>query len=752
MELNKAADITNLLNQKKKYLTNVLPTAYDSSLQNIVTRNENHYYLQFNFNNSTQLPHQGFKIHVSGTLKNYQNILDIVFNFCQSRKLNFKYISNSNNIIANLSGHGTVWSSGKFITIYPSNLNEFKKSIAALYKLSSLKKLSGIDIVSDRRFKDSNVIYYRYGVIVGPDKTIYNPQNKEDKYEDYTKILYYLPSWIEEPFPVNVDDGKKSSKLFKKYIPLKAVNNKPSGSTFVVRDQENNKLILKNAKYGYMDESGTTQIQLLKKEMDNLKRLNSYTFLPTYIDNFKEDEDFFLVESFMPGENVDAFRADTRNSFISSEKRMKTIVRYKKIVMNLLIKIHTLHKDNIFLGDISSGNVLIDMKENVVNFIDLAQSRLIKKVDKHYFFYRTAGFFDENTPYLSFLEQDKQQLGYLIIAMFTRANMFLKIDTSGKMSFNFFEKYIKTYNIPRIYIYLVKSLLFSPSISLSTLIKRLAEDDEFQPILTLENETCNVSSILNRLQNAVNTAILDNLQFDRLKVKIKCTDYIFSDSISNIRYKYLLNKRVVLKPSIKNHLFKELLRFDLLLKNNSKINLSNVISLLVCCIKNMESLTQQNEIEKVIQDVIENYKVIKNSKLLGYRMINTSSYLSPYIDDGMAGFLLVLLIYRDKTESDVYDLEIYQIINNLKKAIMPKSGGFSNGLSGIIFSLSLYQKAFQDNKIKKYIRIMVNRLPLYCICSNNNAYLVTSAFNSISLELKDGNMGVIDVLANFVQE
>ncbi|WP_456318933.1 class III lanthionine synthetase LanKC N-terminal domain-containing protein [Bacteroides thetaiotaomicron] len=27
--------------------------------------------------------HQGFKIHISATIKNYEQILDIIFNFCK---------------------------------------------------------------------------------------------------------------------------------------------------------------------------------------------------------------------------------------------------------------------------------------------------------------------------------------------------------------------------------------------------------------------------------------------------------------------------------------------------------------------------------------------------------------------------------------------------------------------------------------------------------------------------------------------
>ena len=110
-----------------------------SSLSHI-TRDAKHYYLQFNFSNE-QLPHQGFKIHVSCTEQNFQNILNMVYQFCIQHKVTFKYISNYRNLLTNLSGKSSIWSSGKFITIYPKDVHTFKKIIAKLYSLFTLHEI-----------------------------------------------------------------------------------------------------------------------------------------------------------------------------------------------------------------------------------------------------------------------------------------------------------------------------------------------------------------------------------------------------------------------------------------------------------------------------------------------------------------------------------------------------------------------------------------------------------------------------------
>ena len=117
----------NLLNlQNDVFSTDILPDNPISSSLSHITRDAKHYYLQFNFSNE-QLPHQGFKIHVSCTEQNFQNILNMVYQFCIQHKVTFKYISNYRNLLTNLSGKSSIWSSGKFITIYPKDVHTFKR-------------------------------------------------------------------------------------------------------------------------------------------------------------------------------------------------------------------------------------------------------------------------------------------------------------------------------------------------------------------------------------------------------------------------------------------------------------------------------------------------------------------------------------------------------------------------------------------------------------------------------------------------
>ena len=310
--------------QKQGKYVNIPPDRVNNSDLEVLTRDEKHVFLQFNFSDR-KLPMQGFKIHISANLSNYQVVLNTVFSFCKVNSITFKYICNSTLLEKNIRGSdGDPTFSGKFITIYPATFNLFKTYIDMLYNIQELKTDSSIFVMTDRRYKDSNNIFYRYGAISRKDGYIVSP--KGNKIRDSRKIGYQLPSFINEPFPNNYDDNLKGRYIFKKYIPKNS-----SGSVFEVTNKYNNNVfIMKNAKVGFGDESYSV-IDLLKKEKNNLINLRKANIdcIPKYIDDFYEDKDYFLIETKIDGENGDDFRASIKNNFKDGMLR-EIFDRFKK--------------------------------------------------------------------------------------------------------------------------------------------------------------------------------------------------------------------------------------------------------------------------------------------------------------------------------------------------------------------------------------------------------------------------------------
>ncbi|MDZ7344133.1 MAG: mercuric reductase, partial [candidate division KSB1 bacterium] len=109
------------------------------------------------------LPMQGWKIHVSSSINNAGDILRAIVPILARDNINFKFALDLR-ILALMNSKG--WArqgAGKFITIYPLDEMQFKSLIEELYQAT--RDFQGLYILSDRRYKDSRVIFYRSGGI-----------------------------------------------------------------------------------------------------------------------------------------------------------------------------------------------------------------------------------------------------------------------------------------------------------------------------------------------------------------------------------------------------------------------------------------------------------------------------------------------------------------------------------------------------------------------------------------------------------
>lgn len=741
-----------------KKITNVLPDDIKPEDLSLISRNMDNYYLQFNFGVGNNLPHQGFKIHISSSWSSHIKILNTIFLFCKKEKVTFKYISNHQEIRKNLSGNAPLWSTGKFITIYPSGFNEFKYLIRKLYSLPELASESGIYILTDRRYKDSNNIFYRYGIITKSDNYIYDLNGKK-LYKDYEELKYKLPSFVMEPFPKNSDTYKEAKYIYKDYIPKKSLNSKASGSVFEAMANKKN-VVLKNAKYGYEDEV-YTEIQKLKNEEKFLKILKYDSFIPNYINSFYEDKDYFLVEEFIEGINVESFRALPRHSFINDNvNKEKLYETYSYVITDIINNLSVLHDKGIFLGDISANNILINVSTNKTYFIDLGQSALIRKKTKNPIFYRTPGFYDESISSLTLKEQDKRQLGYLIMSLFCRANMFLKIDFTGNMSINFFEKFAKIENVPSIFVYITEKLLKDPKANLHDIINLIKNT----PYKERKNDT-KVAFPHTLLQSLTKTCLvskIDNIKFNHSRI----TDQNGKTFLNSQKYMLLemdiLEKGYCDKQLFTNEFDKQLfIDFHKLLtiikrkkSNIHSLSLGTILSLLFCMVTVISRSNKGKEyiiqIEEVLNFINQNYQV-KQKEGINYRMKYSSNYMSPYLYDGTAGVLNLCLMLKEKFRETKYDKLAFALAHELTNEKMPKNASFNHGLAGIVYVLVKYRQLYHDISVDKHIKVMISCFDTYTYNWNGNKYIVDTTFSKATTNFEDGNKGVIKALISAVK-
>lgn len=482
----------------------------------------------------------------------------------------------------------------------------------------------------------------------------------------------------------------------------------------------------------------------MKNEENILKKYSALGLFPKYIDSFYEDKDYFLVESLIEGVNGDTFRAMPEHRFLKKNYN-QTYLIFKKVIKNLLLSVDKMHKNNLFLGDISTNNVLINLKSNKVYFIDLGQTcSLSSPIEQKKIFYRTAGFYDQQTQYLSLKAQDNKQLGYLIMSLFSRANMFLKIDFTGKTSINFFKQYAEIYNIPSNFVNIAITLITRPNIEIDELIQNVTWNN----VVKYNNTNLNTSypsKLFLQLKKTVFTSEIDGINFNNGLNKESSFFIAEINLLKNPEQEATIFTDEFIKKVIDSS--------DKIVKNfrtmpNSELSLNKLLSLIFCLCYSVNEKNKTkilSKIDKLLDYIHRYYQVTKDDKIY-YRMKPSSKFLSPYLYDGSAGILNILLILKDRYGINKYDNLIFILVRELSTELMPKCASFKRGLAGFVYVLLSYRKIYKDTSFDTSIKKMLNCLEFYTYRCGKNAYIIDTTFSKANINFVDGNEGILKVL------
>lgn len=180
------------------------------------------------------LPVQGWKVHVSATLWNDVSILRRVARIALVNDVPFKFALDRNVLSMMNSKMWPRTGSGKFITMYPSDLSCFKNLLEQLY--AELHDDEGPYILSDKRYKDCRVLYYRFGGIARTTRmditgekipVLISPGG--EAIPDVRTPYFAPPPWVTDPFPSQEPEHQEITLNAGKYLVKKALAFSNSG-------------------------------------------------------------------------------------------------------------------------------------------------------------------------------------------------------------------------------------------------------------------------------------------------------------------------------------------------------------------------------------------------------------------------------------------------------------------------------------------------------------------------------------------
>jgi len=396
-----------------------------------------------------KLPQQGWKIHISATVVNCEEVLRIVARVCQQRETAFKFTLDRFFVALMTTKIWSRESSGKFITVYPLDVQHFYELLEALS--TELQGIVGPYILSDRRYKDSHVVYYRYGGITSlKNLTILGEQQYMIVAPDGSlipdrRVPYWdAPAWVTDSLHTPDPADEQSEPVLKdgRYLIEQVLSFSVNGGVYRAIDHTTGaSVVIKEARPATgVNRQNQDAVDRLRKEYRLLQKLQNTGITPTPIDLFEDWEHLFLVEEYIPGPDLGIFTASS-SPFLklspTDQEKQDYIIMLSKAWSTLAQSLVTLHEAGIIYGDLSVKNVLVKNGEQGngdVSIIDL-EAAYEQGVDAPVAL-NTPGFMNPARKGTVNNEQDDvYALGAVMLGSLFPINSILDIEPSAKQVF-----------------------------------------------------------------------------------------------------------------------------------------------------------------------------------------------------------------------------------------------------------------------------------------------------------------------------
>jgi tRNA A-37 threonylcarbamoyl transferase component Bud32 len=334
------------------------------------------------------LPEYGWKIHLSATPSNASEVLAVATDILVRRRVQFKFAADRLFFRWLNNKRWARGGSGKFITAYPTNETDFLALLESLYE--ALTGYAGPYILSDRRYRDSKVVYYRYGgfkpheqigVDGGPQKVIRLVDGTS--FVDERRPSFRLPDGVADPvrarFPPPVDTSEPGTLCGGRYRVDGALAHSNAGGIFRATDTTTGaRVVIKEARpHTAYSTEGRDAIHSLLKERRILTLLESSGVAPKPVDFFQDWDHCYLVEEFVEGDTLRSYMAK-RTVLLRTRPTVADVREFVAAFCELYALIadglQIIHEHHVVFGDLSHNNILVSTDGRTVRFIDFEGS------------------------------------------------------------------------------------------------------------------------------------------------------------------------------------------------------------------------------------------------------------------------------------------------------------------------------------------------------------------------------------------
>lgn len=326
---------------------------------------------------NSELPDQGWKIHVTASITNAEDSLSVVADYCFAKGVSFKHSPSLGLLFLKNSKYGDRGSSGKFITIFPRTDNDTRAILEELEAMIGGRE--GPYILSDLRWK-LGPLFTRYGaykMILGPraDGTLVPSIRKPsgELVPDLREPGKYCPDWMEPPDFLEESVQQRNSGVIRDFPcrVLRALHFSNGGGVYKAESLEDGRpLILKEARpFAGLDNAGDDARIRIERERAALELLRGVEGVPELIDLKQGHEHLFLIREFTGGLPLMSLIYQKNPLIFMQSQEAQAVADYKmwalRIAENVERLISRIHSRGVVFGDLHPNNVLVDEADSV---------------------------------------------------------------------------------------------------------------------------------------------------------------------------------------------------------------------------------------------------------------------------------------------------------------------------------------------------------------------------------------------------
>ncbi len=330
------------------------------------------------------LPDQGWKVHVSTTLDLAAEVLQRVSRYCRAHTLTFKHLRDRAILFAASAKDADRSSSGKFITVYPRDLTELKRTLDGLEQF--VGGMPGPLVLSDLRWKNGP-LSVRYGafvsalasddhglerlVLVGPD----GESTEDVRTPGFTPPHWVvLPPFLEEQLDAmgEIEPAPEAPRI------RRALHYSNAGGVYEAEDPRTGaRLVAKEGRpHAGLTADGRDAVQRLLDEEATLRALDRLP-VPRIHDAFTVHGHRFLLLEHEDGEVLQSAIVP-RTPLVRADAIPADYAEYRDWALGVAAQVEDaverLHSAGYTHGDLHPGNIILKEDGSVV-LLDFEMSR-----------------------------------------------------------------------------------------------------------------------------------------------------------------------------------------------------------------------------------------------------------------------------------------------------------------------------------------------------------------------------------------